>query len=80
MVKNENLKIKRIDPYTFKTPELFEPLDYNERFTGGMCTAAQWLHYRRTQDWGYDYLNKSKDFISKRQNFDEDFRKNKIKM
>ena len=80
MVRNENLKIKRIDPNNFKTPELFEPLDYDLRFTGAMCTAVQWLHYRRTQNWDYDCLNKSKDFISRRQIFDEDFRKHIIKI
>jgi len=80
MVRNEKLEIKRIDPNNSKTPELFEPLDYDLRFTGGMCTAAQWLHYRATQNWDYDHLNKSENFINKRQMFDEEFRKHKIKI
>lgn len=80
MVRNEKLKIIKIDPNNFKTPELFEPLDYDQRFTSCMCTATQWLHYRATQNWDYDRLNKSENFISIRQIFDEDFRKNNIKL
>jgi hypothetical protein len=80
MIKNENLKIKRIDPNNFKIPELFEPLDYDQRFTGGICTAAQWLHYRRAKNWDYDSLNKAKDFLSKRQEFDDNFRKHNIRI
>lgn len=74
MILNENLKIKRIEPKTNIYPELFNPVNYAMRLSGGMCTSTQWLYYRIFEKWESDKDGEMKVFLNHREKIDTDFR------
>ncbi len=61
MVRNNNLKLRIVNPTNVKKPEFLEQFDYDSRIRGAHCSAAQWMEYSVAEQWDLDQTNALKE-------------------
>jgi hypothetical protein len=71
MVKNDNLKLRIIDPIHKPKPEFLRQFDYDDRIRVAMCGAAHWIDYSATRKWNEAQINGLKKNENYRQKIKE---------
>lgn len=61
MYKNDNMKVKVIDPCYTKTPDILKPFDYNLRVTACVSSVSEWIGFTQTCEWNQDIHERIKN-------------------